>query len=216
MRLDLRVYLVTGDAALDEAVDIVSAAVAGGVTAVQYRHKHEDTHSRRARAGRLVSVTEPAGVPLLINDDVGAAQISGISGVHLGPDDMNPAHARAALGPNAVIGWSIHSMDQLQDHDAISASDYLAASPVWETMSKLDTTEPWGLDGVRTLRAAMPKELPLIGIGGINTGNASDLVAAGADGVAVVSAIWNSRNPEQATRQLRETVDSALAVRATS
>ena len=213
MNLDLRVYLVTGEGDSETTLERVSAAVAGGVTAVQYRNKHEGRSSRRAMAGRLASALEASAIPLLVNDDVEAAQVAGVAGVHLGPDDTHPARARELLGPSALIGWSIHDLSQLADKEAIDACDYLAASPVWETQTKLDTTPPFGLDGVQKLRAAMPEGLPLVGIGGIDATNAGDLIRAGADGIAIVSAIWSAPDPEAAARRLHKVVDEALTER---
>lgn len=211
---DPRLYLVTGDmAAGDRAEQIVAAAVAGGVTLVQLRHKSGGTEARVEAARRLASVVARKHVPLLMNDDAEAAQEAKIAGVHLGPDDMPPAAAREVLGAEAIIGWSIHDLSQLDDAYAIAACDYLVASPVWPTQTKLDTTPPFGLDGVRKLRAAMPSHLPLVGIGGINAENAAEVIRAGADGVAVVSAIWSAADPEAATRRLRDIVDVALAER---
>lgn len=214
MSLDFRIYLVTGESASSASAEaVISAAVAGGVTAVQLRDKLGDTRARVSTARRLASVLEASAVPLLVNDDVEAARLAGVAGIHVGPDDIHPARARERLGPDAVIGWSIHDMGQLTDTDAIDACDYLAASPVWATPTKPDTTEPFGLDGVTALRAAMPERLPLIGIGGINTDNAGDLIRAGADGIAVVSAIWAAPDPAAAAQRLRSVVDAALDVR---
>lgn len=211
---DPRLYLVTGeDVAASRAEDIVAAAVAGGVTLVQLRHKAGDTAARVAAARRLSRVLMDANVPLLLDDDAEAAQEAKVAGVHLGPDDLPPAAAREIVGPDAVIGWSIHQMGQLDDANAIAACDYLAASPVWPTATKSDTTPPCGLEGVRALRAAMPPKLALVGIGGINADNAADVIRAGADGVAIVSAIWAAPNPGEAARRLRAVVDAALAER---
>ncbi len=211
---DPRLYLVTGEEVGDERAErIVAAAVAGGVTLVQLRHKTGDTAARVAAARRLASVIANTHVPLLLNDDAEAAQEAKTAGIHLGPDDMPPAGAREVLGPRAIIGWSIHDLGQLDDANAIASCDYLAASPVWPTTTKLDTTPPFGLDGVRALRAKMPPELPLVGIGGITVENAADVIRAGADGVAVVSAIWSAADPEDAARRLRAVVDAALAER---
>ncbi|HEV2128796.1 MAG TPA: thiamine phosphate synthase [Thermomicrobiales bacterium] len=212
--LDLRVYLVTGEATSATAVEtIISAAASGGVTAVQLRDKDGSTTARTSAARQLASVLEPLAVPLLLNDDVEAARMAGVAGVHVGPDDLHPTQARAILGPDAVIGWSVHHIRQLSDTEAVDACDYLAAGPVWPTLTKRDTAPPLGLDGVRALRAAMPRRLPLIGIGGITAENAGDLIRAGADGIAVVSAIWSAPNPAHATQRLREIVDTALAER---
>lgn len=211
MTLDPRLYLVTGDITSgDRAEAVVAAAVAGGVTLVQLRAKAATTPERAGIARRLARVLAPAGVPLLVNDDIEAARLANVQGVHVGPDDLHPAAARAMLGPHALIGWSIHHLDQLSDTAALAACDYLAASPVWPTPTKTDTTSPLGLEGVRALRMAMPSHLPLVGIGGIAAGNAGAVIRAGADGVAVVSAIWNAADPASEARRLRAAVDGVV------
>lgn len=213
-KLDLRVYLVSGEGDPDErAGHIVADAVAGGVTVVQLRAKSASTTVRAGLALKLLPLLAHSGVPLVINDDVAATRISGAAGVHVGPDDAHPAKVRAELGLEAIIGWSIHHIDQLADAEAIAACDYLAASPVWATPTKTDTTPPLGMDGVRTLREAMPAHLPLVGIGGITERNAADVIRAGADGVSVVSAIWWAPDPHAAARRLRQVIDDALAER---
>lgn len=210
MRLDLRLYLVTAaDAPIDEVARITRAAVAGGVTIVQLRDKGGDSAARAGRAAQLAA----SGAPVIINDDIEAARLANVAGVHVGPDDRHPVEARALLGPDALIGWSIHSLDQLADREALAACDYLAASPVWSTPTKTDTTPPLGLDGVRALRAAMPARLQLVGIGGIGLHNAAEVIQAGADGVAVVSVIWSAPDPLLAAERLRESIDAALAGR---
>ena len=209
MNLDVRLYLVTGED-ISDGQAVVMAAVAGGVTMVQVRAKHGTTAERAGAAQRLSWALAPLGVPLLINDDVVAARLAGADGLHLGPDDMHPAMAREIIGPSVVLGWSLHSFDQLADSDALDACDYLAASPVWATPTKTDTTPPLGLEGVRALRAAMPAQLPLVAIGGITAATAGDVIRAGADGVAVVSAIWSAPDPEGAAGRLRAIVDAAL------
>lgn len=215
MNLDLRLYLVTQDTPLDDQVmEMITAAISGGVTMIQLRHKQGTTATRVAAAQRLAPVLAPTGVPLIVNDDVEAAHENSVAGIHVGPDDPHPAKVRQMLGPNAVIGWSIHDFDQLSDTAAVDACDYFAASPVWPTSTKADTTTPMGLDGVRALRAAMPSHLPLIGIGGITAENAGDLIRAGADGAAVVSAILSDPDPATAARSLREVIDAALTQRA--
>lgn len=211
---DLRVYLVTGENVSDaRAGEIVTAAVAGGVTIVQLRAKEADSATRAALARQLVSRLAPYGVPLIVNDDLDAARRSGAAGVHVGPDDVHPAEARQALGEDAIVGWSIHRLDQLSDTEALAACDYLAASPVWSTATKTNTAPPLGLEGVRALRDAMPAHLLLVGIGGISEENAGEVIRAGADGVSVVSAIWSAPDARAAARGLRAVVDAALAHR---
>lgn len=209
MNLDVRLYLVTGEDTSNGRA-VVMAAVAGGVTLVQVRAKLGTTAERTGLAQRLALALAPLGVPLVINDDVAAARLVGAAGLHVGPDDMHPAKAREILGPSAVIGWSVHRLNQLADIAALDACDYLAASPVWATPTKTDTTMPLGLEGVRTLRAAMPAHLPLVGIGGVTVANAGEVIRAGADGVAVVSAIWSAPAPAAAAGRLRAVIDAAL------
>lgn len=208
--LDPRLYLVTGDTGGRPLTDVVAAAAAGGVTLVQLRRKGVSSAALSKQYADLRVSLEGTGVPIIVNDDADSAAVVGAAGVHVGPDDLSPVDARDRLGGDAVVGWSIHDLEQLHDADRIAASDYLAASPVWATPTKTDTTEPLGLEGVAILRRSMPPRLPLVGIGGIDVTNAADVISAGADGVAVVSAICSADDPEAAARELRSVVDRAL------
>lgn len=205
---DLGVYLVTAEPATDATCGLVRAAVAGGVRVVQLRDKSCTTQQRIALLRRLRTELPP-GVTVIVNDDVEAAVCVPGVGVHVGPDDDHPARVRRRLGDDVAIGWSIHDPDQLGDREALAACDYLAASPVWPTPTKIDTSPPWGLDGVRSLRTALPDEMPLVAIGGIHAGNAADVISAGADGVAVVSAICSAADPRAAAAELVSIVDRA-------
>jgi len=210
---DVRVYLVGGDVGAGRTLSqVAAAAVAGGATMVQLRVKSADTRTVCDAVSELTRGLEARDltVPVIVNDDPCAAHESSAAGVHLGPDDPHPQLARELLGPHAVVGWSIHDADQLGDSAAVEACDYLAASPVWPTPSKPDTTAALGLEGVASLRAAMPPAMPLVAIGGIDESNAAEVVTAGADGVAVVSAICAAADPERAARRLRDAVDAAL------
>ncbi|QGN32058.1 thiamine phosphate synthase [Microlunatus sp. Gsoil 973] len=204
---DLAVYLVTAEPAGDQTVQVVAAAVAGGVRVVQLRDKAMTTRQRIAALHRLQDAVPEAIV--IVNDDLAAAAAVPGVGVHVGPDDDHPARVRDLLGPDAVIGWSIHDRDQLDDRDGLGACDYVAASPVWPTPTKIDTGTPWGLDGVAELRSGLPQGLPLIGIGGIGAGNAGRVIDAGADGVAVVSAICAAPDPRAAAAHLVAVVRQA-------
>ncbi|MDO9379749.1 MAG: thiamine phosphate synthase [Nocardioidaceae bacterium] len=211
MRPDLRLYLVTGPVPEGrDLVEVVAAAVAGGVTTVQLRDKTATTDERVATARALLEVLDPAGVPLVVNDDVEAAAIVG-AGVHVGTSDAAAAHARDRLGSGALVGWSVEHAGQLDDAAEVDSASYLAASPVWSTPSKTDTAPPLGLDGVAALRSGTT--LPVVGIGGIDASNAAAVVRAGADGVAVISAICAADDPERAARGLLAAVDEALAGR---
>lgn len=214
MRPDVRLYLVTGPVPSGRRLEeVVEAAVAGGVTAVQLRDKNAPTVQLIARARELHAIARPYGVPVFVNDDVEAALRSGVEGVHVGVDDAAASAARAAIGPDGLVGWSVNDLGQVDRDAEILASDYLAASPVWSTPSKPDATVPLGLHGVTRLRHLMPPDLPLVAIGGIDATNAAEVVDAGADGVAVVSAICAADDPYQAAVSLRAAVDRALAAR---
>lgn len=197
----LGVYFVTAEPSNPDTLQIVKAAVAGGVRIVQLRDKTVATARRVAMLQRLKD-SLPDDVIVIVDDDVrAAAAVPGV-GVHVGPDDDHPARVRQLLGDEVVVGWSIHDRDQLDDGDALACCDYVAASPVWPTPTKIDTGPPWGLEGVRALRAALPDGTPLVGIGGIHAGNAADVITAGADGVAVVSAISAAVDPRTAAAEL--------------
>lgn len=206
-RRDVSLYLVTdrhlvGDRPL---VDVVRAAVAGGVTCVQLREKNLGTREFIRMAEELLAVLKPAGVPLMINDRVDIALAVDAAGVHLGQSDMPLATARRLGPPDWVIGVSAESQA-----DAIAAeragADYIGVSPVFITPTKTDTAPPLGLAGLRAIRAAVPT--PLVAIGGINHANAAAVVAAGADGLAVVSAILTAADPCAAAQELRHIIAS--------
>lgn len=215
MTPDVRVYLVSAGAG-PQLPQIAVAAAAGGATMVQIRDKNADTAtigaSVRDVSARLRSAS--LHIPVMVNDDPSAATHA--SGVHIGPDDLPPVQVRQMLGNEAIIGWSIHNTDQLNDTAALAVCDYVAASPVWATPSKADTTKPLGLTGVSALREKLPTDTLLVAIGGIHEDNARSVIDAGADGIAVVSAIFAADDPEKAAHRLRDIVDTALAQRSAS
>jgi len=205
--IDYSLYLVT-DRSLSRGratVDIVREAVAGGVTCVQLREKSCSTKEFIEEAQKLHALLAPLGIPLIINDNVDVALAVGAEGVHLGQQDMPIAEARK-LGPsNWVIGVSAESLE-----DAICAeqagADYIGVSPVFPTPTKTDTAPPLGLKGLREIRTAV--QIPLVGIGGLHLNNVRDVVCAGADGVAVASAIVAADSPRQAAEELHRKIEN--------
>ena len=181
-------------------IEVVERAVAGGVTCVQLREKHLPTADFLALANKLIELLAPRGIPLVINDRVDVALACGAQGVHLGQTDLPVAEARAMLPRDVFIGWSVESMDDVSRSHTL-AVDYLGVSPVFATPTKVDTAAPWGLDGMRAARAGT--SLPLVAIGGINAGNARAVLEAGADGIAVVSAVIAADDPGLAAAHLR-------------
>lgn len=215
MTFDPRLYLVTGPVPLTSVLeDVVAQALAGGATAVQLRDKAADRDSLDGQTRALAVIVRSHGAALLVNDDLVAAAMA--DGAHVGVSDSRPQQARADLGDTALIGWSINSLSQFDDVEALGASDYVAVSPVWATPSKKDASTPLGLEGVRAVRARTPAGIPVIAIGGITAANAAEVIAAGADGIAVMSAICSADNPYAAALELREIVDAALSVRGQS
>lgn len=200
-RLDLSLYLVT-DPGLCAAYGLeatVRAAVRGGVTVVQLRDKNATDAELTVCARRLKAVLAGSGVPLIINDRLAVAQASGADGLHIGQDDGEVAAARAALGPEAWLGLSVQNIGQLARVDT-GHVDYLGVGPVFATASKPDHAPPLGLDGLAALVAASP--LPCVAIGGLEAGHAAAVRHAGAQGMAVVSAICGQPDPEAAAREL--------------
>jgi thiamine-phosphate pyrophosphorylase len=159
----------------------------GGATLVQLREKQMSPKEFYEQAKAAVTVAEQCGVRLIINDRVDVALVVGAGGVHLGQDDMPPEAARKLLGPVAIIGYSTHDVEQ-----AIEASklpiDYLAIGPIFTTATKSDTAPVLGLEGLRAVRQAIG-DFPLVAIGGITLTNAPEVIEAGADSVAVISAL---------------------------
>ena len=182
--------------------DVAVAAVAGGVTVVQYREKEGDSRTLlwevRALKDRL-----PAHVPLIVNDRLDVALAVAADGVHLGQNDMHISDARRLVGERLVIGISAESVADAIRAEAEGA-DYIGVSPVFTTPTKMDTAPPLGLEGLREIRRAV--SLPLVAIGSIRHDNAAEVLRAGADGLAVVSAIVSAPCPRTAAAALRQQI----------
>jgi thiamine-phosphate pyrophosphorylase len=156
-------------------------------------------------------------VPFLVNDRVDVAMAAGADGVHLGQDDMAIEDARKLLGANAIIGLSVKSVDEAEAAH-LDLVDYIGSGGVYATSSKQQKNAPIGPAGLARIIAVLRRrapDLPICGIAGIEASNAGEVIAAGADGVAVISALSRVPDPETAARQLREIVDAVLAKRGT-
>jgi thiamine-phosphate pyrophosphorylase len=184
--------------------DLVRAAVRGGVTAVQLREKECGTREFVELARRLKAILAPAGIPLIINDRVDVALAAGADGVHVGQSDMDYRDARRLLGPDAIVGLSVTNRRQADEAASLDA-DYLGVGPIFPTATKTDTAAVCGIEGLASLRAA--SRHVLVAIGGISPANAAEVLDAGADGIAVVSAICAAADPEATARELRRVVD---------
>lgn len=206
--MELGTYLVTGEAhsAGRSTVEVVAAATAGGVDVVQLREKAMPVRERYDLGRRIREMTAEAGVPLVVNDRVDLALALDADGVHLGDDDLPVTVAREQLGPDAIIGRSVSTAAAAREAEQAGA-DYLGVGAVYGTDSK-DTDSEIGLDPIRAIDDTV--DIPFVGIGGVTPTNAGDVVAAGADGVAVVSAITRADDPEAATRDLSASVATGL------
>ena len=206
--LALDLYLVT-DRAMCAGLGIervVGEAVAGGVTTVQLRDDETPTGDLVELARRLAVLLAPTGVPLIVNNRLDVAVAAGAAGLHVGQSDAPPGAARARLGPGAIIGLSITDPAQVA---AVPTGivDYLGVGPVFATATKADAAPPMGLEGLAAVRPLTA--LPIVAIGGIAAGNAAAAIAAGAQGVAVVSAVCAAPEPRRAAGVLAAIVAKA-------
>lgn len=178
---------------------LVRAAVKGGVTMVQLREKTASTRSFLEQALALKAALADSGVPLLINDRVDIALAVDADGVHVGQSDMPVGEVRRLIGPGKIIGLSITNADQMARPDAAMA-DYLGIGPIFQQATKADAAQPLGIGGFARLRALAPGR-PVMAIGGVKAQHAPALRAAGADGLAVVSAIMAAGDAEAAAKR---------------
>ena len=176
-------------------VDVVAQAVSGGVTMVQLREKDCATREFLEEARALKALLAPLGVPLVINDRIDIALAVNADGVHVGQTDMPVEIARAMLGPGKILGLSITNASQMSHEDA-RKTDYLGVGPLYLQQTKTNASTPLGVEGFSALRAMT--ERPVMAIGGLKADNSAPVLAAGADGLAVVSGIVSATDPSAA------------------
>ncbi len=203
------VYLVTdrGLCRKRSLQDIVLQAVQGGAAYVQLREKDLSTRDFVEEAIAVKKLLLPFHVPLIINDRIDVALACGADGVHIGQEDMPYATARKLMGQEAIIGLSVETWADVEASQNLDV-DYIGVSPVFATPTKTDTKEPWGLEGLRKIKSF--SRHPLVAIGGINESNARTVVKAGADCLAVVSAVCSADDPAAAVANLNNIINSAL------
>ncbi|MFP4477406.1 MAG: thiamine phosphate synthase [Desulfatibacillaceae bacterium] len=203
--IDYSVYLVT-DRPLCRGRDlewVVAEAVAGGATVVQLREKSMDTRDFYELSLRLRTLLDRSGVPLIINDRVDVALACGAAGVHVGQSDLPWKEARRLMGPDAIVGLSVDTVEQAAEAESADV-DYLGIGPVFATTTKPDAGEPLGVDGFARYRQVSSREL--VAIGAVSHENAEAVARAGADGVAVVSALCAAESPRRAAALLAQAV----------
>jgi len=182
----------------------VREAVAGGVTIVQLRDKDASDDDLTALARALRAELAPRGMPLIVNDRPAVAVASGADGVHVGQEDGDPRAARRLIGPDAILGLSVTQAAEVATVDG-AIVDYVGLGPVFSTATKADAAPPLGLDGFRSVGAMLP--VPFVAIGGVDAANTGAIRAAGAAGVAVVSAICAAPDPKAAAAALRAAME---------
>lgn len=205
---DYRLYLVT-DSRLCRGrtvLEQVRLAMDGGVRMIQIREKGLAGSEYARLAGAARALTRARNGWLLVNDRVDVALAAGADGIHLGQRDIAPREARRQLGPDAIIGVSVKTVAEARtaERDGV---DYVAVNGIFSTTTKADLGALPGLAALRAIRAAI--RLPLLGIGGIHAGNCGDVISAGADGVAVVTAITLADDIPTACRNLFAAIAAA-------
>ena len=178
----------------------MAAALRGGARVIQVRAKGLPAGALLALAREAVAAARAQGGVLVVNDRPDIALLAGADGVHLGQEDLPPRDARRTLPASTLLGLSTHDAGQVEAA-AEEPVDYIAIGPVFPTRTKADARPTVGLAGVRSARART--RLPLVAIGGITADNARAVIEAGADGVAVLSAVLAGEDVEAAVRRLR-------------
>ncbi len=206
-KLDWSVYVVTLPAAEPgrSVADIVRASIMGGAGIVQLREKGGSARDSLALGRVLHEITREAGIPLIVNDRLDLALALDAEGAHVGQDDLPADVARRLLGPGKLLGVSAAAPDEARRAVADGA-DYIGTGDIFGTLSKPDAGAPVGLERLTAVAKAV--SVPVVAIGGITIANAAQAIEAGADGVAVISAVFSARDPEAAARQLLENVKS--------
>jgi thiamine-phosphate pyrophosphorylase len=200
----LRLCLVTdrGLAGGRSLVEIVAAAVTGGVTMIQLRDKTATTRVMIEEARALKALLGSLRIPLIVNDRIDVALAAGADGAHVGQSDMPAALVRKLLGQDAIVGLSITTSAEARAADTEFA-DYLGVGPIFPQLTKPDAAMALGLEGLAEIRRLTGK--PIVAIGGVTAANARAVRAAGADGIAVVSAIMGAQDPTTAAAAFNHT-----------
>ena len=206
--LDLSLYLVLDPELCQRhsMAETAREAVAGGVTMVQVRHKHASTAERIALARSIKEALRDTPALVVMNDDIDAAIEAGVDALHIGQRDVAPSIARARIGADMLLGVSVNSESAARALDP-SLVDYAGVGPVFATPTKPDHEQPIGIAGLARIVATCP--VPAVAIGGLKQQHISDVLATGASGLAVVSAICGTPDPRQASQALWQRILAA-------
>ncbi|RDW21231.1 thiamine phosphate synthase [Oceanobacillus chungangensis] len=186
----LRKYFIMGSQNCNRnPAEILEEAVKAGITAFQFREKGDGCLAGEAKLNlgkQLRAICQRADIPFIVNDDIELVDLLDADGIHVGQDDI-PVESVRKLFPNKIVGLSVSNAKELAI-SPIDLVDYVGAGPIFDTTTKLDAKEAVGLEWITNLRREFTK-LPIVGIGGITTENATSVIESGADGVSVISAI---------------------------
>ncbi|MCD1116597.1 thiamine phosphate synthase [Chryseobacterium turcicum] len=201
-----QLYLVISekDCLGKDFLKVAEQSILGGVDIIQLREKNTSTEDFLRKAIALKEITDKYNIPLIINDHFEIAEKIGSFGIHVGNNDKAPSILRNELFfKDKMIGYSIEYLSQLESVNT-EISDYLGISPIFSTDTKKDTVTEWGLEGLSKIRSLTDK--PLVAIGNINFSNAAAIIKAGADALAIVSAICSAENPEKAAYEIKNEI----------
>jgi len=183
--------------------EVARLAYSGGADIVQLRMKGSDGKEVLEQARKIKTISEKYAKFFIVNDRVDIAILSDADGVHLGQSDIPIKDARELLGDDKLIGMSVHSPEEARKAESEGA-DYVSVGSIFHTSTKHDARNGMGLDAVFTVRKTV--DIPVMAIGGINRGNIQDVIRAGADGVAVVSAVVSQKDIPSAAHELRDMI----------
>jgi thiamine-phosphate pyrophosphorylase len=208
MRLVMpRLYVILDAGMLTEpAGDTAKKLIAAGVRLLQYRNKQADARKLLNDSKAIAESTRAAQCVFFVNDRPDVAWLAGADGVHVGQEDLEVAQAREVMGRERWVGVSTHNLQQFQQA-AASSADYIAVGPIFPTISKANPDPVVGLDLLRRVRLLTAK--PIVAIGGITLERAPEVLAAGADSIAVISDILKAKNPATRAGEYIERLESA-------
>ena len=209
----LRLYFVMGtpNTGHHEPLTVLEAALRGGITCFQLREKGTNALTGDALLGfarKCQALCRLYRVPFIINDDVDLALAINSDGVHVGQDDEQAASVRERIGPDKWLGVSTHNAEEVKLAQSIGA-DYVGLGPIYPTATKLDASEVVGTELVKDIHSAFP-DMPIVAIGGITLDTTGPILQAGADGIAVVSAIAAADDPKKEATSISKTVHAIL------
>ena len=200
-------FIQDESAHMDASIAAIKQAIAGGATIIQYRDKKNRDETFIVQASKLQPTAAAYHIPFIINDRYWLVEAIGADGLHIGQSDGDPRHIRACLGYQMILGFSITNLEQIRAIPP-GAVDYCGVGPIFSTSSKNDCDPVLGIADTHHICRKLP--YPVIGIGGIGMENIAQVMQAGCQGAAMISAIYGAADIKVATRKLRQLIDQNL------